>query len=46
MIIAWTTLATRADAEKLAAEVVGLGLAACVQVEGPIRSALPLAGPP
>ena len=38
MFIAWTTLATRADAEKLAAEVVGLGLAACVQVEGPVIS--------
>ena len=38
MFIAWTTLATRADAEKLAAEVVALGLAACVQVDGPIIS--------
>ncbi len=38
MFIAWTTLATRADAEKLATEVVGLGLAACGQVEGPIIS--------
>lgn len=38
MFIAWTTLATRAEAEKLAAEVVALGLAACGQVEGPIAS--------
>jgi periplasmic divalent cation tolerance protein len=38
MFIAWTTLATRAEAEKLAAEVVALGLAACAQVEGPIAS--------
>ncbi len=38
MFIAWTTLATRADAEKLAAEVVARGLAACAQVEGPIAS--------
>ena len=38
MFIAWTTLATRADAEKLAAEVVARGLAACAQVEGPIIS--------
>lgn len=38
MFIAWTTLATRDDAEKLAAEVVALGLAACAQVEGPILS--------
>ena len=38
MFIAWTTLATRADAENLAAETVALGLAVCVQVEGPILS--------
>ena len=38
MFIAWTTLATRTDAEILATEVVSLGLAACAQVEGPIVS--------
>ncbi len=38
MFIAWTTLGTRADAEKLAAEVVARGLAVCAQVEGPIVS--------
>ena len=38
MFIAWTTLATRADAEKLAVEVVARGLAVCVQVEGPVVS--------
>jgi len=38
MFIAWTTLGTRGDAEKLAAEVVALRLAACAQVEGPIIS--------
>ena len=38
MFIAWTTLATRADAEKFAAEVVAGGLATCAQVEGPIIS--------
>jgi len=38
MFIAWTTLATRDDAEKLATAVVSLGLAVCVQVEGPIIS--------
>jgi periplasmic divalent cation tolerance protein len=38
MFIAWTTLATRADADKLATEVVALGLAACVQVDGPVVS--------
>jgi periplasmic divalent cation tolerance protein len=38
MFIAWTTLGTRADVEKLAGEVVALGLATCVQVDGPIIS--------
>jgi len=38
MFVAWTTLGTRPEAEKLAAEVVALRLAACVQVEGPIVS--------
>jgi periplasmic divalent cation tolerance protein len=38
MLIAWTTVAERADAERLAAEAVRLGLAACVQVEGPVTS--------
>lgn len=38
MLIAWTTVAERADADRLAAEAVRLGLAACVQVEGPVVS--------
>ena len=38
MLIAWTTVATRADAERIAAETIALGLAACVQIEGPIVS--------
>jgi periplasmic divalent cation tolerance protein len=38
MFIAWTTVATRADAERLAAGAVGAGLAACVQIDGPIAS--------
>ena len=38
MFIAWTTLATRADADRLAAEIVKLGLAVCAQVEGPVSS--------
>jgi periplasmic divalent cation tolerance protein len=38
MFIAWTTLATRAEAEKMATDVVARGLAACAQVEGPIIS--------
>ncbi|MSU70456.1 MAG: divalent-cation tolerance protein CutA [Opitutaceae bacterium] len=38
MLIAWTTVATRADAERLAAEIIERRLAACVQVEGPLAS--------
>jgi periplasmic divalent cation tolerance protein len=38
MLIAWTTVGTAADADRLAAEVVAAGLAACVQVDGPIVS--------
>jgi periplasmic divalent cation tolerance protein len=38
MFIAWTTVATPAEAERLAGEIVKLRLAACVQIEGPIRS--------
>jgi periplasmic divalent cation tolerance protein len=38
MLIAWTTVATRSDAERMAAEIIGLRLAACVQIEGPVTS--------
>ncbi len=38
MFLASTTVATRADADRLAAEVVALGFAACVQIDGPITS--------
>lgn len=38
LMIAWTTVATRADAERLAAGAVAAGLAACVQIDGPVRS--------
>ncbi|MBS0662282.1 MAG: divalent-cation tolerance protein CutA [Verrucomicrobia bacterium] len=38
MYIVWTTLGAREDAERLAADVVARGLAACVQVEGPVVS--------
>ena len=37
-MIAWTTVAKREDADRIATEAVGAGLAACVQVEGPVRS--------
>lgn len=38
MFIAWTTVATRADADRLAADLVARGLAACAQIDGPIVS--------
>jgi periplasmic divalent cation tolerance protein len=38
MLIAWTTVATLADADRLAADAVARGLAVCVQTEGPVTS--------
>ena len=38
MYIAWTTVATAADAEALAIAVIEQRLAACVQIDGPIVS--------
>lgn len=38
MFIAWTTVANRTDADRLAADLVARSLAACVQVEGPVVS--------
>lgn len=38
MNIGWTTVGSAEDAEKLARELVTAELAACVQVEGPVRS--------
>ena len=38
MLIGWTTFATRSEADRMAAEIVTRGLAACVQVEGPVTS--------
>ena len=38
MLIAWTTVGTRADAERLMAGAVEERLAACVQLEGPVAS--------
>jgi periplasmic divalent cation tolerance protein len=38
MYVAWTTVARKSDAEGLATAVVEQGLAACVQIEGPILS--------
>ena len=38
MYIIWTTVGNRADADRIAAEVVERQLAACVHIEGPIVS--------
>ncbi|HOG93584.1 MAG TPA: divalent-cation tolerance protein CutA [Opitutaceae bacterium] len=38
MLIAWTTLPSVEAANQLAADVVAQGLAACVQVDGPVTS--------
>ena len=38
MFIAWTTVANRADADRLAADAIARNLAVCVQIEGPIVS--------
>jgi periplasmic divalent cation tolerance protein len=38
MYLIWTTTENRADAERIAADVVARQLAACVQIEGPIIS--------
>jgi periplasmic divalent cation tolerance protein len=44
MLVAWTTVATPAEAERLAGEIVARRLAACVQIDGPIRSYFPWEG--
>jgi periplasmic divalent cation tolerance protein len=38
MFIAWTTVGSREEADRLAAGVVAQGLAACAQIDGPIIS--------
>jgi periplasmic divalent cation tolerance protein len=38
LLIAWTSVASRADADRLAADAVAHNLAVCVQIEGPITS--------
>jgi periplasmic divalent cation tolerance protein len=38
MFLAWTTVSQRADADRLAAQAISQGLAACVQVDGPVVS--------
>ena len=38
MWIAWTTVASRADAERIASDCVARSLASCVQIDGPITA--------
>lgn len=38
MLIAWTSVPTLEDAERIAAEVIERGLAVCVQTDGPVTS--------
>lgn len=38
LMIGWTTVETRAQADSLARDIVAQNLAACVQIEGPITS--------
>ena len=38
LMIVWTTVASRVDAERIAGAAVSSGLAACVQIDGPVRS--------
>jgi periplasmic divalent cation tolerance protein len=38
MLIAWTTVASPEDADRLASGAIESGFAVCVQVEGPITS--------
>ena len=38
MFIAWTTVAKRADADRLATAAIARNLAVCVQIDGPITS--------
>ena len=38
MFIAWTTVANKVDADRLATAAIRLNLAVCVQIDGPIVS--------
>ncbi|MFT3782073.1 MAG: divalent-cation tolerance protein CutA [Nibricoccus sp.] len=38
LLVGWTTVGNREDANRLARDLVEKGLAACVQIEGPITS--------
>ena len=38
MYVVWTTTATQAEADRMAADIVARNLAVCVQIDGPIVS--------
>lgn len=38
LLVCWTTVAERSDADRLAREIIQRRLAACVQIDGPITS--------
>ncbi len=38
MFVAWTTVAERADADRIATGAVARNLAVCVQIDGPVTS--------
>lgn len=38
LMVAWTTVSSMSDAEKMAEAIIGNGAAACVQIEGPITA--------
>lgn len=38
MLIAWTTVGNRPDADRIATQAIARNLAVCVQVEGPVTS--------
>lgn len=38
MLLAWTTVASQADADRIAADVIARNLAVCVQIDAPVVS--------
>jgi periplasmic divalent cation tolerance protein len=38
MLVAWTTVEKRVDADRIAADAIAQNLAVCVQIDGPIAS--------
>ena len=38
LLVGWTTVATRSDADRIATQIVAARLVACAQIDGPITS--------